>query len=46
MDIRRGTVKATEKTSSEHESRWEVELILLSFSTRGSGESRPKTRST
>ena len=38
-----GTVKATEKTSSEHESRWEVELILLSFSARGSGENRPKT---
>ena len=43
---RRGTVKATPNTSSEHESRREAELILLRFSPGWGSERRPKTRST
>ena len=41
-----GTVKATANTSSEHESRREAELILLSFLPGEGSEKRPKTRST
>ena len=41
-----GTLKATANISSQHESRREAELTLLSFSPGEDSEKRLKTRST